>query len=85
MRLHAHLAQALLPAGDVPGQERLRFAQLPGVASDEAAIRALAGDAERVEEVARILEERGDARAVDVKKAVRTWGRIELVDASFRG
>jgi translocation protein SEC63 len=31
------------------------------------------------------LEEKQDARARDVKTALQKWGRVEIVEASFRG
>lgn len=31
------------------------------------------------------LEGKKDARASDVKKALEKWGRVEIVEASFRG
>ncbi|EEB87109.1 hypothetical protein MPER_15679, partial [Moniliophthora perniciosa FA553] len=30
------------------------------------------------------LEQKGDGRAADVKKAVEKWGRLEIVDASYK-
>lgn len=78
MRFHAYLAQAL-----IPGNERLKFAQLPGIKSEE--VRELAGDSELLEEFVQALEMNGDARIKDVKTAMKTWGRLELIDASFKG
>jgi len=77
MRLHAYLAQAL-----APGNERLKFAQLPGIKSEE--VRELAADTELLEEFVQTLETTGDERIGEVKKAMKTWGRVELVDASFK-
>jgi translocation protein SEC63 len=77
MRLHAYLAQAL-----APGNERLKFAQLPGIRSEE--VRELAVDSEVLEDFVQTLETNGDERIEDVKTAIRTWGRLELVDASFK-
>jgi translocation protein SEC63 len=74
MRLHAYLTQALLP-----GKEQLKFAQLPGVRLEE---QREAGD---IGEFVEALEEKGDGRVMDVKKALQGWGRLELVDASFKG
>jgi translocation protein SEC63 len=78
MRLHAYLAQAL-----IPGSERLRFAQLPGIKADE--IDTLAPEAKDVSDVLSALEKKQDSRAVDVKMALQKWGRIEIVDAAFKG
>ncbi|KAF8890379.1 Sec63 Brl domain-containing protein [Infundibulicybe gibba] len=76
MRLHAFLSQALLP-----GADRLRFAQLPGIKSEEADKLASAKD---VHEVISTLEEKQDGRVAEIQKAVERWGRIEIVDASFK-
>lgn len=78
MRLHAYLAQALLPVS-----ERSRFAQLPGIKTDELA--TLAPQAENMADFAHALEEKQDGRVVDVKKAMEKWGRADIVDASFKG
>jgi translocation protein SEC63 len=78
MRLHAYLVQALLP-----GNENLRFAQLPGIQLDEVSL--LPPSTRELEDVVGALEKNEDERLSEVRKAVRTWGRIELVDASFKG
>jgi len=78
MQLHAYLAQALLP-----GDERFRFAQLPGIQCDE--VKALGGDAAILEDFVAALDAKSDRRTGDVKKAVQSWGRLELVDVSFKG
>lgn len=66
MRLHAYLTQALLP-----GEDKLRFVQLPGIQEDE--LKELAPAAEKVEDVVNALEEKGDERVEEVKKAVVAW------------
>jgi translocation protein SEC63 len=78
MRLHAYLVQAL-----IPGEERLKFAQLPGIQHEE--VTSLSGDASVMEEFVLALDAKGDSRIEDVKTALQTWGRLELVDASFKG
>jgi translocation protein SEC63 len=78
MRLHAYLAQAL-----TPGSEKLKFAQLPNIQGNE--VKSLGGNATILEEFVLALDAKGDRRVADVKKAVQTWGRLELVDASFKG
>ena len=75
MRLHAYITQALLP-----GKEQLKFAQLPGVKLDEKP-----GEVENLAEFVESLEERGDRRVEDVRKALQGWGHLELVDATFKG
>jgi translocation protein SEC63 len=75
MRLHAYLTQALLP-----GKEQLKFAQLPGIKLDETH-----GETANIAQFVERLEERGDGRVKDVKRALQGWGRLKLVDASFKG
>jgi translocation protein SEC63 len=75
MRLHAYLTQALLP-----GKEQLMFAQLPGIKLEEKQ-----GEAANITEFVETLEQKGDGRAKDARRALQGWGRLELVDASFRG
>ena len=78
MRLHAYLSQAL-----PPGTERLHFAQLPGIKTDELA--SLAPHAKDIDDFLHVLQEKRDERLGDVKKAIEKWGRIEIVDAAFKG
>ncbi|KAG6836917.1 hypothetical protein H0H93_001283 [Arthromyces matolae] len=77
MRLHAYLTQALLP-----GPDRLRFAQLPGIKLDEAA--TLAPKAVDLRQFEQALIDKHDTRILDVKRALSKWGRVEIVDASFK-
>ncbi|KAI0313248.1 Sec63 Brl domain-containing protein [Amylostereum chailletii] len=77
MRLHAYLAQAVLP-----GSRQAKFEQLPGIS--ESTVAELGPDATDIAEVARLLDIKGDKSSDDVKKAADRWGRLELVDASFR-
>jgi len=77
MRLHAYLAQAI-----IPGDSSLRLAQLPGIKESEA--RELLNDANSLETIAGTLEKKGDSRVSEIKKAVSRWGRLEVVDASFK-
>lgn len=78
MRLHAHLAQAL-PLASHP--QRLK--QLPGI-TDADATDAGSND-EGLDDFLHKLESKNDSRAADVKKALAAWGRVEIVDAAFRG
>jgi len=75
MRFQAYLAQAVLP-GTTEAQAKL--AQVPGLED------GLELDAEDIAEVAKALELKGDARTEEVKKVVSHWGRVEIVDASFK-
>ncbi|KAF8495211.1 Sec63 Brl domain-containing protein [Russula emetica] len=78
MRLHAYLAQGILPRS--PGA---RWAQLPGLKNDE--IRALPPLSLDFKDVITALEEqKKNSLAADARKTLERWGRIEIVDAKFR-
>ncbi|TFK66638.1 hypothetical protein BDN72DRAFT_799683 [Pluteus cervinus] len=77
MRLQAYLVQALLP-----GSEKLQFTQFPGVKSEELA--DLSPDVKDVTDLVSALEKKHDSRVSDIKKAADKWGRLELVDVSFK-
>lgn len=78
MRLHAYLTQALLP-----GDDSLKLAQLPGIKQSEA--RQLNRNVPALDAVPGSLAEKGDGRSEEVKKALSRWGKLDLVDASFKG
>jgi translocation protein SEC63 len=79
MRLHAYLAQGVLP-----GSPGARWAQLPGLKNDE--IRVLPPLSRDFKDVVTALEEqKKNSLAADARKTLERWGRIEIVDASFRG
>jgi len=78
MRLHAYLAQAV-----PPGAERLQFAQLPGIEMDE--LSSLVSGIKDLNDFVQTLEEKQDDRLMDVRNAIEKWGRIEIVDAAFKG
>jgi len=83
MRLHAHLAQAILPAfSHNDSILKSKLTQLPGVEADD--VSDLPTDVPSVEEFAELLTKRGDPRATEAAKVIQTWGRIELVDVSFQ-
>lgn len=75
MRLHAYLVQGLLP-----GDERLKFAQLPGIKVSEAKELSISA----LDAIPATLIEKGDGRAGEVKKALSRWGKLDVVDASFK-
>ncbi|KAF5363456.1 hypothetical protein D9756_000996 [Leucocoprinus leucothites] len=77
MRLHAYLAQALLPVEN----QRNRLTQLPSIQNKD--VESL-NDAKTLTDVAQALESKNDDRAGDVKKALERWGAIEVVDAAFK-
>jgi translocation protein SEC63 len=79
MRLHAYLAQGILP-----GSPGARWAQLPGLKNDE--IRALPPLSRDFKDVITALEEqKKNSLAADARKTLERWGRIEIVNAEFRG
>jgi translocation protein SEC63 len=85
MRLSAHLSQALplsAKTGKEADQDYLKFAQLPGIQLEDASSFKHLRD---VDELVKTLEASSDGRAPEIRKAVLKWGRIEIVDASFKG
>ena len=79
MRLHAYFAQGILP-----GSPGARWAQLPGLKNEE--IRAFPPTSRDFMDVITALEDQQKtALATDARKTLDCWGRIEIVDASFRG
>ena len=79
MRLQAYFVQALPPnAADIQ-----RITQLPGIGCDD--VHTLAPKAKDMSGFLRSLEEKDDPRVNDVKKAIEKWGRIEIVEATFKG
>jgi len=79
MRLFAAFAQALPPSAS----ERLRLTQLPGISAED--IAAVAPKAKDLSDVLHSLEEKNDPRSKDVKKTLEKWGRVEIVEAAFKG
>lgn len=79
MRLQAYLTQALPPTA----ADNQRFIQLPGISHDE--IHTIAPKAKNMSQFLRSLEEKDDPRVNDVKKVMEKWGRVEIVDAAFKG
>ncbi|KAJ6485922.1 Sec63 Brl domain-containing protein [Mycena sanguinolenta] len=75
MRLNAFFTQAL-PPSTLPKHQ---LAQLPSIKSSEVP----ANDSDYAA-FAETLEGKSDSRVVDVRKALSHWGRIEIVDVSFR-
>ena len=78
MRLHAYLAQAV-----VPGDDRSRLIQLPGILAED--VKELESQVAELEDLVNALGMKDDNRVRDIKKAAQHWGRIELVEASFKG
>ncbi|KAG1888747.1 translocation protein sec63 [Suillus subluteus] len=74
MRLHAHVTQALLPGKTVAPQ-----AQLPGFDGD-----ADASEGKDLASFISRLEDEGDIRITEARKAVEGWSRLDVVDMSFK-
>ncbi|KAJ8085815.1 secretory subunit [Marasmius tenuissimus] len=81
MRLYAFITQALLPQNFTV---KPRLAQLPGIKYSEVVGENASIQADDINDVATQLEQKGDGRAEDVKKAVDKWGRLEIVDAAYK-
>ena len=79
MRLYAAFAQALPPTAS----DRLRLTQLPGISVED--IAAVAPKAKDMSDVLHSLEEKDDPRSKDVKKTLEKWGRVQIVEAAFKG
>ncbi|KAK7031359.1 J domain-containing protein [Favolaschia claudopus] len=75
MRLHAFFAQALPPA-PAPTHP---LAQLPSIKPSEVPV-----NDNNYASFTRTLQEKSDGRVTDVRKALGHWGRVEIVDVSFR-
>jgi translocation protein SEC63 len=84
MRLHTYLAQALPPVSNSIRYHRL--AQLPGMDPDKVKnLVAHSTEGLEVEDFIHLLEKKDNQSVEEVKKALEVWGRLELVDASFKG
>lgn len=82
MRLGAFITQALKPTENI---DEVKMSQLPGISESEAVSEKRLGGRETVEDRWEALKEAGDPRKEDISKAVQSWGKIDCVDASFRG
>lgn len=74
MRLHAYVTQALLPGKTVAPQ-----AQLPGFEGDENA-----SEGKDLASFISRLEDEGDSRITEARKAVEGWSRLDVVDMTFK-
>lgn len=74
MRLHAYVTQALLPGKTVAPQ-----AQLPGFDGD-----ADVSEGKDLASFISRLEDEGDIRITEARKAVEGWSRLDVVDMSFK-
>jgi translocation protein SEC63 len=84
MRLNAYLAQAVpLPPRVMRESdlEYLKFAQLPGIELKEVpSLKNLSG----FDALINSFEASKDARVPEIKKAVQRWGKLEVVETSFK-
>ncbi|KAF8905804.1 hypothetical protein CPB84DRAFT_1844796 [Gymnopilus junonius] len=78
MRLYSYIAQAL----PINASDRLKLTQLPGLSKED--ILKVAPKAKDMEDLLHELEEKKDERLVDVKRAMEKWGRVDIVDATFK-
>ncbi|KIK01087.1 hypothetical protein K443DRAFT_99264 [Laccaria amethystina LaAM-08-1] len=79
MRLQACLTQAVPP----DASPRAWLTQLPGIEKQD--LVQLSSKTKEMVDLLRVLEKKGDDRVPEVKKAMEKWGRVEMVDASFKG
>jgi len=70
-------------ASSTPWFRQTTICKLPGIKGEE--VGKLAPHARDLEDFVYAFQEKVDGRIGEVKKAVETWGRIELVDAVFKG
>ena len=78
MRLHSSVAQALPP--NTP--DRLHLTQLPGINYND--FENLPAKASMTD-LLHSLEEKKDPRLNNVRRTLEKWGRVEIVEAAFRG
>jgi translocation protein SEC63 len=78
MRLCSIVTQALPP--NAP--DRLYLTQLPGIGSED--LETLPAKAS-MPDLLYHLEEKKDPRTDDLKRTLEKWGRVEIVEATFRG
>lgn len=78
MRLHSSVAQAIPPNAS----DRLHLTQLPGISFKD--LEKLPAKASMVD-LLHSLEEKKDPRLNNVRRTLEKWGRVEIVEATFRG
>jgi len=78
MRLYSSFVQALPPNAS----DRLRLTQLPGI--DSKNLETLLAKA-NMSNVLYTLEQKKDPRTDDVRQTLEKWGRVEIIEATFRG
>lgn len=83
MRLHAYLTQALIPS-PTPSPA-LELAQMPGFQPDEVEDIIEALEEKNLPNFVKELDKRQDERKVEVEKAAKKWGNLDVVDTAFKG
>lgn len=78
IRLQACLTQAV----PLDASPRVLLTQLPGIEKED--IMQLPGKTKEMIDLLRVLEKKDDDRVPAIKKAMEKWGRVEMVDASFK-
>ena len=83
MRLHAHLVQAVSPT--LPSSEATIFSQLPNVSEND--VKSVLEEIGKpdVKTFIEHLQKISDERAKEAAKAAESWGKLELVEATFKG
>lgn len=85
VQLSAHLTQAVPPppkAIKESDKDWLKFSQLPDISLDEV---DKFKDVHGFDRLIQNLESSNDPRVGDVKKAVRNWGKVQIVGSAFKG
>lgn len=82
MRLHAHLVQAVSPT--LPSSEATIFSQLPNVSEND--VKSVLEEIGKpdVKTFIEHLQKISDERAKEAAKAAESWGKLELVEATFK-
>ncbi|EJD01240.1 uncharacterized protein FOMMEDRAFT_126005 [Fomitiporia mediterranea MF3/22] len=82
MRLHAYVTQAVSPFTQV--QDSSVFTQFPNFSEDDVKNLVQQLNERDVKAFIDHLEKTQDARAEQARKAAESWGKLELVEASFK-
>ena len=83
MRLHAHLVQAVSPS--LASSEATIFSQLPNVNEDDVKTVLKEVGTPDVKSFIEHLKKISNERAKEAAKAAESWGKLELVESSFKG
>lgn len=83
MRLHAYITQAISPS--VPSPEASVLTQFPNINEEDVKNILQQLDNHDVRAFVEHLEKTHDPRAEQALKAAESWGKLELVETSFKG